>query len=135
MKIGIAHLAFRNFIIGFFDSIQRLDDVETTIDQLLCKVTGLKDANFRYGNVLRLITNFDKMEAEDCLRYALTAQMLAIYLDEFTDFFINLPEKCKKIMSNKSAWKKYTAAVLMRHMGQLVCPCSDDEHLFNLRKK
>lgn len=121
MKIGIAHLAFRNFIVGFADSIERLDDVDTTIDQILSKLTGLMDANFRYGNVLRLVTNFDKMEADDCLRYALTAQMLAIYLDECTDFFTHLPEKCRQIMSDKNAWKNYTATVLMRHMGQLVC--------------
>lgn len=125
MKIGIAHLAFRNFIIGFPDSIEQLDENETTIDQILDKLSSLTRTNFRYGNVLRLVTNFDKMEAADCLRYALTAQMLAIYLDECTDFFTHLPEKCTKIMRDKNDWKKYTAAVLMRHMGQLVCHYHD----------
>lgn len=121
VKIGIAHLAFRNFIVGFFDSVKLLDGSKVhTPDDILMTLTGLNKPDFAYGDVLRLITNFDKMNTNDLLRYALTAQMLAIYLDECTGFYTNLPAKCFRIMPNLDDWKKLTAAVLMRHMGQLV---------------
>lgn len=120
MKIGIAHLSFRNFIVGFADAIERLDEIEATAEQVLKKLTALVAPDYAYGDVLRLVTNFDKMDTSDCLRYALTAQLLAVYLDECTDFFTNLPTKCTQIMPNIEDWKKFTAAILMRHMGQLV---------------
>lgn len=121
VKIGIAHLAFRNFIVGFFDAIELLDDVQVSSpEQILLTLVGMNKPNFVYGDVLKLVPNFDKMVANDTLRYALTAQLLAIYLEESTDFFTNLPAKCKLIMPNIAKWKKLTAAILMRHMGQLV---------------
>lgn len=120
MKIGIAHLSFRNFNVGFADAIERLAETEATVEDVLEKLTALVAPDFVYGDVLRLVTNFDKMETSDCLRYALTAQLLAVYLDECTDFFTNLPAKCTQIMPNLEDWKKFAAAVLMRHMGQLV---------------
>lgn len=150
VKIGIAHLAFRNFIIGFFDSIAELDDAEVlSPEQILQTLIGVNRPEFQYGDVLRLVTNFDKMDTSDTLRYALctvlffccccnslliisksfdfsthssilAAQMLVIYLADCTDFFILLPAKCKRIMPNLANWKRLTAAILMRHMGQLV---------------
>lgn len=108
------------FYYWFFDSIKRLNgSIESNPENVLEKLMAIIESDFVYGDVLRLVTNFDKMETSDCLRYALTAQLLAIYLDECTDFFKNLPEKCTKIMSTMD-WKKFTAAILMRHMGQLV---------------
>lgn len=120
MKLGIAHLSFRNFVVGFADAIERLDETESTAEQVLEKLMTIIAPDFVYGDVLRLVTNFDKMDTSDCLRYALTAQLLAVYLDECTDFFTNLPQKCIKIMPKIDDWKKFTAAILMRHMGQLV---------------
>lgn len=121
VKIGIAHLAFRNFIVGFFASIDMLDDAEVSSpERILLTLVGINNVDFVYGDVLRLVTNFDKMDASDTLRYALTAQMLAIYLSECTDFFVNMPAKCTRIMPNVAKWKRLTAAILMRHMGQLV---------------
>lgn len=123
LKIGIAHLAFRNFIIGFFDSIAALDDDDTEVsspEQILQKLIDLNRPDFQYGDVLRLVTNFDKMDPIDTLRYALTAQLLTIYLAECTDFFMLLPAKCKRIMPNVANWKRLAAAILMKHMGQLV---------------
>lgn len=121
VKIGIAHLAFRNFITGFFDSIDALDDAEvSTPEEIVHTLVGINRSDFQYGDVLRLVTNFDKMDPIDTLRYALTAQLLAIYLADYTDFFMLLPAKCKRIMPNTAQWKRLTAAVLMRHMGQLV---------------
>lgn len=121
MKIGIAHLAFRNFIVGFFESFQVTDELDIgTPDEVLDQLTQSKRSDFVYKDVLRLVTNFDKMDTSDCLRYALTAQMLTVYLDEFTDFFENLPKNCARLMPNVGDWKKFCAALLMRHMGQLV---------------
>lgn len=121
VKIGIAHLAFRNFIVGFFDCIEMLDDAEVSSpERILLTLVGMNEPTFVYGDVLRLVTNFDKMDTSDILRYALTAQLLATYLEDSTDFFTKIPEKCKRVMPNIAKWKKLTAAVLMRHMGQLV---------------
>lgn len=123
LKIGIAHLAFRNFIIGFFDSIAALDGSDADLsspEQILHTLIGINRSDFQYGDVLRLVTNFDKMDPNDILRYALTAQLLTIYLADCTDFFMLLPAKCKKIMPNVAKWKRLTAAILMKHMGQLV---------------
>lgn len=122
LKIGIAHLAFRNFIVGFFDSIDALnDDAEVSSpEHILQTLIGMDQPDFQYGDVLRLVTNFDKMDSADTLRYALTAQLLTVYLAEWTDFFMLLPAKCKRIMPNVVSWKRLTAAVLMKHMGQLV---------------
>lgn len=120
MKIGIAHLAFRNFVVGFPDAVERLvGGSKLTSQQLWSTLMSIDHKQFAYGDVLRLVTNFDKMEVNDFLRYALTAQMLAIYLDEYTDFFNNLSAKCLEIM-DAGDWKKFVAALLMRHMGQLV---------------
>lgn len=121
VKIGIAHLAFRNFIIGFFDAVNVLDETEVSSpDEILRTLLGVDRPDFAYGDVLRLVTNFDKMDSSDALRYALTAQLLAIYLTDCTHFFATLPTKCKRIMPNVAKWKRFAAAILMRHMGQLV---------------
>lgn len=119
-NIGIAHLAFRNFIIGFNDLIAFFENVNEmiTLKDLLVKVNEM---NGTYADVLKLVTNFSKMDSKDCLRYALTANMLTIYLDDFTYFFDNLPEVCKRIMPETDDWKLFAAALLMKHMGQLVC--------------
>lgn len=121
MKIGIAHLAFRNFIVGFFESLKLFEEMESgTPDAILNQLNQIKNSDSAYGDVMRLVTNFDKMDPADCIRYALTAQMLVVYLDEFTDFFKKLPKICNRIMSNVEDWKKFSAALLMKHMGQLV---------------
>lgn len=88
MKIGIAHLAFRNFIVGFADTVEKIDDTKSNPKKLLSTLTSIDDKNFCYGNVLRLITNFDKMEPDDILRYALTSVMLTIYLGIHSMIFV-----------------------------------------------
>lgn len=91
-----------------------------TPNQIFSKLCDMNTTEFSYGDVMRLVTNFDKMDTSDCLRYALTAQMLTVYLDEFTDFFKALPRSCTRIMPNIEDWKKFSAIVMLRHMGQLV---------------
>lgn len=121
MKIGIAHLAFRNFIVGFFELLEVLDELKTTTpDGIFKQLSEINMTKFAYADVMRLVTNFEKMDISDCLRYALTAQMLTVYLDEFTDFFKTLPHECIQIMPNVEDWKKLCSALLLKHMGQLV---------------
>lgn len=124
MKIGIAHLAFRNFIVGFFESLKVFEKMQSgTPDEILNQLNQIKSSDFAFGEVMKLVTNFERMDPADCIRYALTAQMLVVYLDEFTDFFKKLPKNCNRIMSNVEDWKKFSAALLMKHMGQLVIIC------------
>lgn len=82
-QIGIAHLAFRCFLAGFdeaFKKISHLKNVkpQTLIDKLISIV---KDGDgFEYGKVLRLVTNFEKMETQDVISYALVRSNLNIFI-------------------------------------------------------
>lgn len=46
--------------------------------------------------------------------------MQTVYLKRFTQFFEHLPAKCSKIMAQDN-WELVVAALIMRHMGQLIC--------------
>ncbi|KAJ6646168.1 SET and MYND domain-containing protein 4, partial [Pseudolycoriella hygida] len=118
-KVEIGHLSWRTFIVGFADAIERLDTTESNPQQILETLEAIHESDFVYGDMLRLHTNIHKMDAYDCLQFALTAQLTVIYLDEWTDFFTNLPQKCTQIMPNIDDWKKFTAAVLLKHLGQV----------------
>lgn len=50
-----------------------------------------------------------------------TSALLTVYLKHYTLFFEELPAQCFKIMKRKSDWELFTAALIMRHMGQMVC--------------
>lgn len=121
MKIGIAHLAFRNFIIGFNDAVEKLNVTDhPTVQHVWTSLMSIEGNDFVYGEILRLVTNFDKMDVNDTLRYAITAKLLLVYLEQYTDFFDSLPLKCREILPNITDWKRIAAAILMKHMGQLV---------------
>lgn len=73
-KIGIAHLALRNLLTGFDTIVNGSTNLTKTtpIDfwkQLIQRADN--DTDYEYGHVLRLCTNFDKMESTDLLRYCL----------------------------------------------------------------
>lgn len=121
MKIGIAHLAFRNFIIGFNDAVEKLNVTHyPTVQHVWTSLMSIEGNDYVYGEILRLVTNFDKMDVNDTLRYAITAKLLLVYLEQYTDFFDSLPLKCREILPNITDWKRIAAAILMKHMGQLV---------------
>lgn len=120
MKVGIAQLSIRCFLVGFADSIGKMGDKSTTPRKLVDKLTETKEKNFIYGDVLRLTTNLEKMRPEDLLDYVISAQMIVIYLENYTDFFKTLPKKCLKIMPNIDDWKRYAEIILTKHMAQLV---------------
>lgn len=123
IKIGIAHLAMRNLLAGFPSLLERIKHLRaSSISNLWTEILSINDPDFAYGEVLSLVTNFDKMNRMDCLRYILTAKMLSIYLAEHTSFgeqWIS-PEYCN-ILRSEDEWHKLVACLLMRHMGQLVC--------------
>uniref|UniRef100_A0A182Y0H3 Protein-lysine N-methyltransferase SMYD4 n=1 Tax=Anopheles stephensi TaxID=30069 RepID=A0A182Y0H3_ANOST len=122
--IGIAHLGIRSFLDGF-DTIRSellkvsaASCVEWSLRKWLGAITsGGKDYG-QYGKVLRLVTNFHKMDPDDVLRYAMAALMLSIYLMEFTPF---LSEHGFPQEVTGGHLPNYCAALIMRHIGQLVC--------------
>lgn len=79
-NIGIAHLAFRTFIVGFDSLINELEKLnlrDIKPFDVLMEIVKLykneKNHKFNYGEVLELVTNFNKMEKEDVCRYALVS--------------------------------------------------------------
>lgn len=121
MKIGIGHLALRCFLVGFRDGIEKVNDLKgCTVQQVWMRLLSIKDPNFVYRDVLTMVTNIEKVDVKECLRYALTAQMLVIYLDKYTSYFNDLLTDYAEIMSSKDDWKHLAAGVIMRHIGQVV---------------
>lgn len=47
--------------------------------------------------------------------------MLTVYLKELTNFFNNIPIKLNQILNGKKNWEIIVAALIFRHIGQLVC--------------
>lgn len=121
--IGIAHLGIRSFLDGFQCSTEKLDMMEESTPEALFKTVldtaEAEHKTYPYGRMLRLVTNFENMDAVDLIQYSLTAYMLSIYLSGFTDFFHHLDDRIN-IMS-KENWNIYAGAVIFRHIGQLVC--------------
>nr|XP_029729143.1 SET and MYND domain-containing protein 4-like [Aedes albopictus] len=121
--IGIAHLGMRSFLDGFGSSTEKLDVLqECTAEKMFQYVSDKSESEHKeypYGKVFRLVTNLDKMSLSDMIQYSLTAYMLSIYLSEFTQFFNNLGDKTS--VMPKEEWFLYSSAVILRHIGQLVC--------------
>ncbi|XP_050084696.1 SET and MYND domain-containing protein 4-like [Anopheles aquasalis] len=120
--IGIAHLGIRSFLDGTSTIVSAVNcetKDATNLFQELLDGTQHEDNRFlEYGRVFRLVTNFDRMEPEDVLQYALTGLMLAIYLENCTDFFTTGP--LHSILP-KDQLLLFTGALIIRHIGQLIC--------------
>ncbi|XP_058056793.1 SET and MYND domain-containing protein 4 [Anopheles bellator] len=119
--IGIAHLGIRSFLVGFGTILSeirtRRDSAEAWFQELTRECEDNRFAE--YGRVFRLVTNFDQMKKDDLLHYSMAGLMLAIYLRECTTFF---PERCSLFTSMKqSELFVLSGALIMRHIGQLVC--------------
>lgn len=121
MNVGIAHLAFRTFITGFDQSQQKFAKMKPNLtgSQVLFNLISY-DTNFVYRDVLKLITNFDKLNPKDLFTYCLTARMLVLYLDKYTTFFSEMSVTYLKIMPEKEDWKVYAMAMLFKHLGHMV---------------
>lgn len=72
-SIGIAHLAMRTFLSGFKEMMEKLrkNQEPKTPEDIFIEMGYLsaEDRDFRYGQVFRLATNFDKMDREDLKKY------------------------------------------------------------------
>lgn len=113
----------RNLLVGFPSLMQKIKHLrDASVSSVWDKIATVNDPGFAYGEVLSLVTNFVKMNREDCLRYALTAKMLSIYLTEHTAFYEQWNAvEYGSILRGKHEWQTLITGILMRHMGQLVC--------------
>ncbi|EAT40978.1 AAEL007348-PA [Aedes aegypti] len=121
--IGIAHLGMRSFLDGFASSTHNLEELkECNAEKMFQYVSDKAEMQYKaypYGKVFRLVANLDKMLLSDMVQYALTAYMLTIYLSDFTQFFNELGDR--PAVMPKEDWFLYSSAVILRHIGQLVC--------------
>lgn len=121
INVGIAHLAFRTFIIGFYQSQRKFAKMMQNLQpsQVVANLIS-HGTNFVYRDILKLVTNFDKMNARDLFMYCSTARMLVLYLEKYTTFFSEMPASCLKIMPQIEDWKRYAMALLLKHLGHMV---------------
>lgn len=123
-KLGNGHLAFRTFMVGFNELVQILErklNRRSTVDEVYSVLTADWIEEFpSYGRVLRIPSLIHKMDTHSALRFALTAQLLTIYLVDYTDFFKELPSVFKNTLVNVKDRKIVIAALLLRHMVQAV---------------
>ncbi|XP_011502335.1 PREDICTED: SET and MYND domain-containing protein 4-like [Ceratosolen solmsi marchali] len=116
-QIGIAHLTIRTF--------------------LNCCYTDNKK---KFNEIQQLITNIDKISTQDMFIYGVSALMMALYLNTFTNFFkiINIYERLFMKFNNQKLnmyilseftpeeWTEehnmlYVSGILLRNMLQLIC--------------
>ncbi|KAF7998125.1 hypothetical protein HCN44_009523 [Aphidius gifuensis] len=109
-QIGIAHLALKVLLIS------------VTTTEIL-----------QFNKVQKLVTNIDKLSEDDLIVYGISANMLADYLESYTDFFTNVDFKKNlvdkfdgndsgisfEINSNKEK-KLFICSLLLRFMLQLI---------------
>lgn len=115
--IGIAHLGIRTFIVGMLESLNMLrKNPKMTAIDIVDTLKAIKNESFIYAKVLNLVTNFEAMNANDCMSYAITAYMLSIYLDKFT----SLKKEFMDIVSSPSEWDALSRILIFKHIGQLV---------------
>lgn len=124
-KIGIAHLAMRTLLVGVPSLMEKIKQLKPqNVSSVWHDMFSIADSDFTYGHVLSLVTHFTDspmpVDSVDCLRYALTAKMLTIYLFEHTSFYKKLISANTPGIMDKNDWHFMVASILMRHMGQLV---------------
>lgn len=140
-EIGIAHLSLRVLLVGFssliplFESLQKSEfkgKLEKIFKKILesgrevssdyFKVKQEKDPFYEYARVLCLQPNLLRNNSypQRNLPYAYTAQMLTYYLRENTTFFQDHMKESFRDLLVKSEWDILIAALLLRHIGQLV---------------
>uniref|UniRef100_A0A182PW12 Protein-lysine N-methyltransferase SMYD4 n=1 Tax=Anopheles epiroticus TaxID=199890 RepID=A0A182PW12_9DIPT len=118
-RIGIAHLGLRSFLDGFGTIYEEMAKAKTATEfyRLLMADTSEEVNRFSdYGRVLRLVTNFDKMDLKDRLRYSLAGLMLTVYLQEFTPFATE-----KHFVMSPAELLVCCGTLITHHIGQLVC--------------
>ncbi|XP_052892696.1 SET and MYND domain-containing protein 4-like [Anopheles moucheti] len=122
-SIGIAHLGIRCLLDGFDtirNEILKANSATACYKRLLEMTSGEENELGDYGKVFRLVTNFKKMDKDDVLRYALAGLMLSIYLIDCTDF-VSVHGLSRDDTMSASDLRVLLGALIMRHIGQLVC--------------
>lgn len=80
-------MAVRNLIVGFEKAAFRVQKLKnaTAMDvwKELMEIAE-KEKSYDYGQVLRLCTNFDKMDTGDLLRYSLVSMTYRLFFDLVT---------------------------------------------------
>ncbi|KAG4071022.1 hypothetical protein HA402_001459 [Bradysia odoriphaga] len=118
-KLGIGYLAFRTFLVGFKDIVGILEKTKAlTVDEVWNILALDWHKDFPYGYALRLLAPIDKVDVKMVLRFALTAQMLTIYLADYTNFLKDMPPVCFEILASIDDWKRVISALLMKHLLQ-----------------
>lgn len=85
-KIGIAHLALRNLVSGFETTIKGMDETKKLSPMeywVALMARAEHDKDYDYGHVLRLCTNFPKMNSADLLQYALVYENQTLFFEIF----------------------------------------------------
>ncbi|CAH2035607.1 unnamed protein product, partial [Iphiclides podalirius] len=127
--IGIAHLALRVLLLSANEGFPRIPRAfpepksAAELFQGYAKVDNIhiyKQDTPPFYRMFNLVTNFDKMNNNDYIQYALTATMLINYLEHFTTFFDYLPSKVPYRLSGGQL-RLFAGALILRSLGQLVC--------------
>ncbi|CRL00934.1 CLUMA_CG014458, isoform A [Clunio marinus] len=141
-EIGIAHLSIRCLLVGFpslLKKIQSFDHKEyknkpEKIFKRILQICNEEHQNYfessensnndfhDYAKVIGLVPNLFHCGTFPTknMPYAVTAQMLTIYLRDRTSFFQDHITKEINILEKNSDWDLVVGALIMRHMGQLV---------------
>uniref|UniRef100_A0A0A1XT41 SET and MYND domain-containing protein 4 n=1 Tax=Zeugodacus cucurbitae TaxID=28588 RepID=A0A0A1XT41_ZEUCU len=119
-QIGISHLALR-VVLEDLPEILPLVSQENDIDKLwqslskpedlLCNKTG---AN--YIQTLQMVTHLQKMTLPNKIWFALVADLLVVYLKDYTSFFAIT----KKTKLEQCDWETIVSALIFRHIGQFI---------------
>lgn len=116
-NIGVGHLAFRMFTNGITE-ILPLASSKTNANDIWTEITTViaKRTDIRYSESLRMISHMDKLSSTDVIWFALMAELLVVYLKEFTSFF----DLFKNLSADRSQWEQIACALILKHIGQLI---------------
>ncbi|XP_053624231.1 SET and MYND domain-containing protein 4-like [Plodia interpunctella] len=127
--IGIAHLALRVLLVTAnegFPAVPLGQPAPSSACDLFTSYSQVDDLRIYsadtspFYRMFNLVTNFDKMNNADYIQYALTATMLTLYLENYTEFFRFLPSRVPYRLT-ESQLRTFVAALMLRSLGQLVC--------------
>uniref|UniRef100_A0A336MCZ5 Protein-lysine N-methyltransferase SMYD4 n=1 Tax=Culicoides sonorensis TaxID=179676 RepID=A0A336MCZ5_CULSO len=120
-EIGIAFLAFRTFLEGFDQIKMELDlklNEKREIEEIMKEIIEMEFDPYKdqYKLLLSLQTHFENMNQGDLNTFAITANILTLYLKTETSFFQD-----KDLHENENSWEILISSLIFRHIGQMVC--------------
>ncbi|CAD7013462.1 SET and MYND domain-containing protein 4 isoform X2 [Ceratitis capitata] len=119
-QIGISHLALR-ILLEEFPQISPIlaheSDIKNVWKELTTETSHLNTkTEVNYVKSLRLVSHFQKMSLSNKIWFAVIADLLAVYLKEYTPFFHNT----SKSKIKQSDWESLISALILRHIGQSI---------------